>query len=177
VSAITTARSVISHRGMSCLDLHRKLGELTRRIRQLEPRAEQATALEARIDEQALTIVSLREQLARAKEIREDIDERASRCTEAEMRAEKLQKELDEQMVELVALRQFKANVCSVSSLPLPAPEAPPADRFETGSPVRLGASPLATTNPGRVPPSWAREDDTVRTQEIPVITPVEPAP
>lgn len=172
MSAITTARSVISHRGMSCLELHRKLGELTRRLQQVEPRAEQATALEARIDEQALTINSLREQLARAKEIREDVDIRASRCTEAEMRADALEKELNEQTLELVALRQFKANVNSVSSLPLPAPQAPPADRFETGSPVRLGASPMAVTNPGRVPPSWAREDDT---QPVPVITPVEP--
>lgn len=175
MSAITTARSVISHRGMSCLELHRKLGELTRRLRQVEPRAEQATALEARIDEQALTINSLREQLARAKEIRADVDVRASRCTEAEMRADALERQLNDQTVELVALRQFKANVNSVSSLPLPAPQAPPTDRFETGSPVRLGASPMATTNPGRVPPSWARDDDTVRTQEIPVITPAEP--
>jgi hypothetical protein len=30
--------------------------------------------------------------------------------------------------------------------------------RFDTGSPVRLGASPVATTNPGRVPPAWARK-------------------
>ncbi|MET9909768.1 hypothetical protein ABZZ74_23685 [Streptomyces sp. NPDC006476] len=118
MSAITTARSVVSHRGMSCLELHRKLGILTIRLRRLEPAAERATALEARIDEQALTINSLRDQLAAAKQIREDVDIRASRCTEAEMRAEKLQVELDGQMVELVALRQFKANVCSVSSLP-----------------------------------------------------------
>lgn len=178
MSAVATARSVVSHRGMSCLELHRKLGELQRRIRQLASRAEQATALEARLDEQALTINSLREQLARAKQIREDVDVRASRCTEAEMRAEALERELNDQTVELVALRQFKANVNSVSSLPPAGPAAPPADRFEGGQgPVRLGASPLAVTNPGRVPPSWAREDDTVRTQEIPVITPVEPAP
>lgn len=171
MSAMTTARSVVTHRGMSCLELHRKLGELTRRVRQLAPRAEQATHLEARIDEQAQTINSLREQLAKAKDIRADIDIRASRCTEAEMRAADLERELDEQTVELVALRQFKANVCSVSTLPPAGPEAPPADRFETGSPVRLGASPMATTSP--VPPPLAREDDTV---PVPVITPVESA-
>ncbi|MDH6610236.1 putative coiled-coil protein SlyX [Streptomyces sp. SAI-208] len=171
MSAITTARSVISHRGMSCLELHRKLGQLTRRLRHLESRAEQATALEARIDEQALTINSLREQLTQAKQIREDVDIRASRCIEAEMRAEALEKELEGQTVELVALRQFKANVCSVSSLPPAGPQPPPAGRFETGSPVRLGASPMATASP--VPPPLALEDDTV---PVPVITPVEPA-
>jgi predicted RNase H-like nuclease (RuvC/YqgF family) len=170
VSAMTTARSVVTHRGMTCLELHRKLGELTRRVRQLAPRAEQATHLEARIDEQALTINSLRDQLAKAKDIRADLDIRASRCIEAEMRADALTKDLEEQTVELVALRQFKANVCSVSTLPPAGPVAPPADRFETGSPVRLGASPMASTSPV---PSWAREDDTV---PVPVITPVEPA-
>jgi uncharacterized coiled-coil protein SlyX len=160
VSAMTTARSVVTHRGMTCLELHRKLGELTRRVRQLAPRAEQATHLEARIDEQALTINSLRDQLAKAKDIRADLDIRASRCIEAEMRADALTKELEEQTVELVALR----------TLPPAGPVAPPADRFETGSPVRLGASPMASTSPV---PSWAREDDTV---PVPVITPVEPA-
>lgn len=170
MSVVTTARSVVSHRGMSCLDLHRKLGTLTRRLRQLEPRAEQATALEARVDEQALTINSLREQLTRAKQIRDDIDIRASRCTEAEMRAEKLQRELDEQMVELVALRQFKANVCSVSTLPMAGPQAPTGDRFTTGPVRALHQAPFAATD--RVPPSWAREDDTV---PVPVIAP-EPA-
>lgn len=32
--------------------------------------------------------------------------------------------------------------------------------RFEHGSPVRLGASPHAVTNPGRVPPSWAQPEE-----------------
>lgn len=176
MTATDTLRSVVTHRGMSCLELHRKLGEMARQIARLTPRAQQATAMEARLDEQALTIVSLRQQLAQAKQIRDDQNAKAARYKDAEDRAQAAEQLMAEQQAELISLRQFKANVTSVSTLPPAGPAAPPADRFETGSPVRLGASPVATTNPGRVPPSWAREDDTVRTQEIPVITPVEPA-
>jgi hypothetical protein len=118
VSTIDTARSVITHRGMSCLDLHRQLGEQARELRQLRPRAEQVTAMAARIDQQALTIGSLREQLAAAKKVREDQYAKAARCDDADRRADEAELQLDEQMVELVALRQFKANVTSVSSLP-----------------------------------------------------------
>jgi len=39
--------------------------------------------------------------------------------------------------------------------------------------PAFFAATKVATTDPGHVPPSWAREDDTV---PVPVITPVEPA-
>jgi hypothetical protein len=127
VSTVDTARSVISHRGMSCLELHRQLGEQARELRQLRPRAEQATAMAARIDQQALTIGSLRQQLAAAKKVREDQYAKAARCDDADRRAEEAERQLDEQMVELVALRQFKANVTSVSSLPQepdPASEA-----------------------------------------------------
>jgi small-conductance mechanosensitive channel len=159
MTTIDTARSVISHRGMSCLELHAKLGRQARELRQLRPRAEQATAMEARIDEQAMTIGSLRKQLAAAKKVREDQYAKAARCDDADRRADEAERQLDEQMVELVALRQFKANVCSASDLPQAGPEAPAGDQFTTA---------------GRVPPSWAREDDTV---PVPVITPVEPKP
>jgi len=118
MSTVDTVRSVISHRGMSCLELHRQLGEQARELRYLRPRAEQATALAARIDEQALTIGSLREQLTEAKKVREDQYARAARCKDAEDRAQAAERLMAEQQAELVALRQFKANVCSVSSLP-----------------------------------------------------------
>lgn len=174
MSAVDTARSVVSHRGMSCLELHRLLGELQRKVRYLTVRAEQATAMEARLDEQAKTIYSLREQLTAAKEIRDDVHAKASRCSEAQIRQQAAEREMAAQSAELIALRAFKSNVTSVSSLPLAGPKPPPADRFETGSPVRLGASPLAVTDPGRVPPSWARsEDDTV---PVPTLPP-EPTP
>jgi len=163
VTTIDTARSVVSHRGMSCLELHRELGEQARELRQLRPRAEQATAMEARIDEQALTIGSLREQLDTAKALREDVHARAARCVDAEDRATAAEKQLAEQTEELKALRSFKANVTSVSTLPPhQAPATPPADRFTTGPVRTLQRSPLATTDPGHVPPSWVREDDTV---------------
>ncbi|MEU9470494.1 hypothetical protein AB0D78_28520 [Streptomyces avermitilis] len=167
MTALDTAHSVISHRGMSCLELHRQLGEQARELRQLRPRAEQATAMEARIDEQALTIGSLREQLGLAKQIRDDVHAKAGRYDEAEARTKAVEQRLAEQEAELVALRQFKANVNSVSSLPPTGPETPAADRFETGSPVRLGASPLAVTNPGHVPTGPDRSND--ETQPIPV--------
>jgi small-conductance mechanosensitive channel len=131
VSTVDTVRSVVSHRGMSCLELHRQLGEQARELRQLRPRAEQATAMEARIDEQAMTIVSLREQLAAAKKVREDQYAKAARCDDADRRAEEAERQLDEQMVELVALRQFKANVTSVSSLPEHDPDP---DDQDTGT-------------------------------------------
>ena len=111
MTTIDTARSVVSHRGMSCLELHRELGEQARELRQLRPRAEQATAMEARIDEQALTIGSLREQLDTAKALREDVHARAARCVDAEDRATAAEKQLAEQTEELKALRSFKANV------------------------------------------------------------------
>ena len=169
MTVLDTAKSVASHRGMSCLELHRLLGELQRKVRQLTARAEQATAMEARLDEQAQTINSLRDQRDAAKRIRDDVHAKATRYDEAEARAAEAGQMLADQMQELQALRAFKANVTSVSSLPTPAgPEAPPADRFGSGSAIRLGASPLATTNPGRVPPSWARDVDD--TQPIPVI-------
>lgn len=96
MSALATAKSVVSHRGISCLELHRKLGELTRKVTQLTLRAEQATALEARIDEQAQTIGSLREQLASAKDIRDDVHAKAVRCDEAEAKATAAEKALTE---------------------------------------------------------------------------------
>lgn len=168
MSAIDTARSVASHRGMSCLELHRLLGQLTRQVRHLMARAEQATAMEGRLDEQAKTICSLRGQLDTAKRIRDEVHAKATRYDEAEARATAAGQMLADQTKELQALQAFKANVTSVSSLPAhEAPTAPPRERLDTGAPVRLGASPLATTNPGRVP-SWARDEDD--TMPVPIV-------
>lgn len=148
MSTVDTVRSVISHRGKSCLELHRLLGELTRKVRQLAQRAEQASALEARLDEQAQTINSLRLQLHEAKTIRAEINAKAGRCDEAEKQAMEARRQLADQTRELLALRAFKSNVTAVTPLPRhQAPAAPPADRFETGTPVRLGASPMASAN------------------------------
>lgn len=175
MSAIATARSVVSHRGMTCLQLHQKLGELTRRVALLEPRAEQANARAALIDEQALTIGSLREQLATAKNIRARVNAKACRYDEAEARATEAERMLATQTEELLALRSFRANVTSVSTLPVhQAPVAPPADRFEIGSPVRPGASPMAVTDPGHVPVS--PDGSNADTQPIPLAVQDEPA-
>lgn len=118
MSVTDTVRSVASHRGVSCLELHRQLGEQDRELRQLRPRVELVTAMDARIGEQALTIGSLREQIDTAKTIRDDIQIEAGRYREAEARAQAAERQLAEQTDELIALRQFKANVTSVSSLP-----------------------------------------------------------
>lgn len=172
MSLTGTVRSVVSHRGVSCLELHRQLGELRRKVRQLTPQAERATAMEGRIDEQALTIDSLREQLDTAKAIRDDIQIKAGRYREAEAKAQEADRQLAEQTKELIALRQFRNNVNSVSSLPPhPAPVAPTADRFESGSPLRLGASRLVTTDPDHVPPPLSNDD----TVPVPVVA-AEPA-
>lgn len=175
MSALDTARSVVSHRGMTCLQLHQKLGQLTRKVGQLTLRAEQATAMEARIDEQALTIGSLRQQLDTAKRIRATVNAKASRYDEAEARAQEAERMLASQTKELLALRSFRDNVNSVSTLPPhQGPTAPPAGRFETGTPVRLGASRLATTDPGHVP--VVPDDANADTQPIPVVDEPEPA-
>jgi predicted RNase H-like nuclease (RuvC/YqgF family) len=166
VSTVDTVRSVISHRGKSCLELHRLLGELQREVNHLAPRAEQATALEERLDGQARTIRSFREQLAEAKQIRANVNAKAGRVDEAEARAADLERLLAEQTAELLALRAFKANVTSVIPLAHQGPAAPLADRFEAGTPVRLGASPLAVTDPGH--------GTNADTQPIPLIA--EPA-
>jgi uncharacterized membrane protein YccC len=168
VSTVDTVRSVISHRGLSCLELHRLLGELQREVHGLMPRAEQAAALEARFDGQARTIRSLREQLDEARQIRADVYAKAGRYDEAEQQAGEARRQLASQTDELRALRAFKANVNSVKPLPHhQAPATPPADRFETGTPVRLGASPLAVTNPGH--------GSNADTQPIPLLV-AEPA-
>lgn len=180
MSAVDTARSVITHRGMSCLELHRLLGELQRRVRRLTARAEQADGMERRIDEQALTIGSLREQLGTAKRIRDEVHAKAIRYDEAEARAASAGQMLADQTVELMALRAFKANVNSVSTLPTPAPPAMPTQaRFDQGPAVRLGASPMATANPGRPAPSWAKTDQpgVDDTQPVPVIGAAELTP
>ncbi|KAB1979265.1 hypothetical protein [Streptomyces triticiradicis] len=153
MTVVDTARSVVSHRGLSCLELHRLIGTLQRRVDELTPLAEQATALEARFDGQARTIRSLHKQLVEAKQIRAEANAKAGRYDEAEARTEDLEQQLAEQTEELVALRAFKANVNSVSTLPRhQAPAGPPADRFETGTPVRLGASPLANADIQPIP-------------------------
>jgi hypothetical protein len=159
---VSTVRSVISHRGLSCRELHRLLGEADRKVRELTPRAEQAAALEARFDGQARTIRSLREQLAEAKGVRAEVNAKAGRVDEAEAQAAAADRTLAQQTAELMELRAFKANVNSVIPLGHQAPAAPPADRFETGTPVRLGASPLAVTDPGH--------RSNADTQQIPVI-------
>ncbi|MFF4536602.1 hypothetical protein [Streptomyces aureus] len=159
MTAVDTVRSVISHRGLSCLELHRLLGEAERQVQELTPRAEQAEALEARFDGQARMIRSLREQLAAAKQIRADVNAKAGRVDEAEARAAGLEQQLADQAAELLELRAFKANVNSVIPLAHQAPATPPADRFETGIPVRLGASPLADTQP--IPRLVARQPAT----------------
>jgi hypothetical protein len=159
---------------MTCLQLHQKLGELTRRVAQLTPLAEQAKARAALIDAQALTIGSLREQLDTAKNIRATVNAKAGRYDDAETRAQAAERMLAEQTKELVALRSFRDNVNSVSTLPRhQAPVAPPADRFETGTPVRLGASPMAVTDSGQasVMPDGFNAD----TQPIPLAVADEP--
>jgi hypothetical protein len=165
VSTVDTVRSVISHRGLSCRELHRLLGEAERQVRELTPRAEQATALGERLDGQARTIRSLRDQLDAAKDIRADVYAKAVACDEAEARAADLERQLAVQTAELVALRAFKANVNSVIPLAYQAPATPAADRFETGSPVRLGVSPLAASDPARLPDGLNAD-----TQQIPII-------
>ncbi|UPZ27723.1 hypothetical protein MUK60_07725 [Streptomyces sp. LRE541] len=173
MSVLDTARSVASHRGMSCLELHRLLGALQRKVHRLTERAEQATAMAGRIDEQALTIGSLRQQLDDSKRIRADILAKANRYDEAEGRAKVAGQMLADQTAELLELRAFKANVTSVSTLPTPVPPAVPTQtRFDQGPAVRLGASPMATTNPGRPAPSRAKADEPAMddTQPVPVI-------
>lgn len=154
MTAIDTVRSVVSHRGMSVLDLHRIIGQLRRDVRILTPRAEQATALEGRIDEQAKTIGSLREQLVQAKEIRDDVHAKAGRHDEAEARATKAEQELRDQAVELRMLRSFQANAHRVD---VPAPirdTSAPEDQATVPTPVLTlpqahGIGPVG--DPGRL--------------------------
>lgn len=165
MTATDTVRSVISHRGMSCRELHQELGKRDREIRQLRPRAEQTTALEARLDEQAQTIHSLHTQLDMAKAIRDETNARATRCREAEIHARKALQRMEEWEEELTALRQFKANVTSVSNLPAhdgPAVEAGGIqERFEAGPVLRAGASPMAAvTDPGQALVIWGSDLD-----------------
>ncbi|MGW4603675.1 hypothetical protein ACWENS_10440 [Streptomyces sp. NPDC004532] len=152
MTAIDTVRSVVSHRGMSVLDLHRLIGQLRRDVRILTPRAEQATALEGRIDEQAKTIGSLREQLVQAKGIRDDVHAKAGRYDEAEARARKAERELKDQTSELRLLRSLQANAHRID---VPAPFRDNSDPEDQATvPVRtlpqaFGIGPVR--DPGRL--------------------------
>lgn len=128
MTALNTARSVVSHRGMSCLDLHRLLGDQERELRRLRSRAEQATAMEARLDEQAKTINSLRDQVQAAKTIRGGVHAKAGRYDEAEARAASAERQLSEMTKELVALRAFRDNVNAVDVPQVGAREVDPDD-------------------------------------------------
>lgn len=114
MSLLDTARAVVSHRGESALDLKRHIGEQDAELRWLRDRADTATRLEARNDEQAQTIHSLRAQLERALAIKDDTNARAVRCSEAEARAVRSERHMREFDAELMELRAFKANTLSV---------------------------------------------------------------
>lgn len=147
MTVLTTAKSVVTHRGVSCLELHRKLGELTRQVARLTPRAERVPALEARLDEQALTIGSLREQLTKAKTIRADINAKYGRYTEAEARATAAEKALTETVARIDE---------------------------RNGETVRGLEEQLAALQQ-RLDIACKAETAVTKTQEFPVITPVMP--
>lgn len=108
-------------------------------------------------------IAGLRADIAEANAARDAANAKANRVDEAEAEARKAREEADQMRTELVELRAFKANITAVSDLPSvvdtqPIDVQPLRDRFEAGPVVRLGASPLAATDPAHVP-SWARDN------------------
>lgn len=178
MSSTDTARSIVTHRGMSCLDLHRLLGQQDRELRTLRPRAAKATALEARIDEQAKTICSLTDQLADATRNRDDVNAKAERYDEAEARAQAAEELLAELRDELLELRAFKANATPVTVPPMERDTtaiedqatAPAGTNVTTLreaaaaghlSPIVQVSRSGASANPEHPLVTWGREDDT----------------
>lgn len=181
MSTVDTIRSVAAHRGMSCLELHQKLGEQAREIRVLRSRAQLVTVAEARVDKQAHTIHAnglqigdLRMRLEDATQKRDAANAKAVRCDEAEARAHAAEQRMADMRAELLALRAFKANVTSVSA---PAvgerDDHDPEDRATRPLPViamPLSQPPMATTDPGRLRTTWGRDADD--TKPLPKATP-----
>lgn len=129
--------------------------QLVQKIGRLEREADETTcqmvAMATEIDE-------LR---AERNQIEAQLDEAGIELSGAREDRRTAEQQMRDRAAELTALRQFKANVCSVSALPphqAPAAPQPLADRFEAGTPVRLGKSP-----------SWVRDE--ADTQPVPAAT------
>jgi hypothetical protein len=174
VTAIHTARSVVRHRGVSVLDLHRELGEQASQIRILRARTQLVTALEARLDEQAKTIHArdlavgdLRMRFDSATRNWDTVNAKAARFDEAEARAKAASEQLAAMQAELQALRAFKANATAIDPLPQHVSTQP------TPAVTPLHQSPMAAvTTPGQAPVTWGREPETdaEATQQLPKV-------
>lgn len=93
--------------------------------------------------------------MARAQAAQDAANAKAVRVDEAERRAAAAEQQAQDMYGELLQLRQFKANACSVSPLPQHTSTQPTDTtelrwRYENGTPRRLGAGHR---------PGWAHQE------------------
>lgn len=134
-------RSHRQHRGKSGLQLKRELAAAERRILSLTAGIDQISAernaAEKRADQAQINLGTALEEIRQLEDV-------------VRLRDQEI-KRLNERITVGVNAEHVIAKTQEIDVSEL-------RRRFDTGSPVRLGASPVATTNPGRVPPSWARK-------------------
>ena len=149
-------RTKVSHRGLTPW-------QLVQKISRLEREADEQTCLlvtmATRIDE--LT--------AERNQLEEQLDTAAIDLSTALDDLRIARQETARTQDALTATQAQLANATAVSDLPqnIATQPIPIVDRFSSDLVIRLGASPLAATDPGRVPPTWAQGDDE-DTQPIP---------
>lgn len=141
-------RTKVSHRGLTPWQLIQKIGRLER---EADNRTCAMVEMATRIDE--LT--------AERNQLEQQLDTAAVDLSTALDDARIARQETARTLDALTATQAQLANATAVSDLPhLTATQPIPiVQRFDTGPVIRLGRSPLATTDPGHVP-TWARQDD-----------------
>lgn len=142
-------RTKVSHRGLTPWQLVQKIGRLER---EADNRTCLMVEMATRIDE--LT--------AERNQLEDQLDTAAIDLSTALDDLRIARQETARTQDALTATQAQLANATAVSDLPqnIATQPIPIVDRFNNGPVIRLGASPLATTDPGRVPPTWARGDD-----------------
>jgi len=167
VSTVDTVKAVARHRKLSWLGLAALAGVQGKELNTLRPRvAELEAALDNaafRLDGALLLAGGLRLQLDEAHDIRDDINAKAVRYDEAEHRATAAEQQLAAKDEELIALRQFKANVQSVDVTQLGHRDIDPGDAVTVPVPIvktlaEAFGQGRASTDPART--TWGRRNE-----------------
>jgi len=124
VSVLDTVRAFADCRGLTRRQVIQKVRMLDQEVTRLQRDADKVAPLEGRLDEQAMTINSLRGQLDNATRIKDTVNAKAERFDEAEIRAGAAEQMLADQTAELYKLRAFRDNATAVT--------VPPAERDTT---------------------------------------------
>jgi septal ring factor EnvC (AmiA/AmiB activator) len=155
VSIAQDLRTRAKHRGKTPWQLVQTIGRLER-------------ASDAKDCELVAMATRIAELTAERNQLEQQLDEAAIDVSTALDDVRIARNETARAQDALTATRAQLANATAVSDLPQhtsthPIPTV--QQRFEQGHAIRLGASPMAATDPGRIP-SWAKRDEPERDVE-----------